>query len=658
MAIYLPTAAIGNGRVLATLGGAGEIMTFFYPRIDFAQNIHECLPALYVGDPSHGTFIWTFGPQFQRHQQYVAETNIIRTELTLSTPPLVVTFEDFCPPDKSALVRIVTVENSGVGDFRGTFLHYFDLNLGEIPVKQAVRFVADEGYILQYFRDVVMAVGGTRPDVWRCGKSIDPDSPASAKSDLYDGHLNGQPEDIGQVDFALGYRLKLAPGEQKHIEIILSAEESHQRTSQQFMNLQSIGAEELLDRTVQDNQKWLQRRRPVRVSEPLQQAYQRALLSLSLLADAPPIIPPQAGGYRGVSFIAAPEFDPAYLRCGGYGYCWPRDATHAALALHKAGYAEYLEGLVDWYCRVQLPSALWAQRYWADGQIAPSWSLREDFHQIDQSAAALIGICRYILSLPTGRQKDELDNRWSTVQSAASALAQMVDESGLHKAACDLWETYCGTFAYSNAAIYAALRDAAACAQIGGRAEPASYWSSLAAKIRQATVDLYNGEYFPRGLREAGHTDTVVDSSTLGLCEPFALLSVDDPDERQMIESNLATIQQRLSVALPDGVGIRRYEGDGYLGGVIGAVNTLWTALICLRLAEAYQGEDTDKFSHYRQQAIDYINFCLARTTPTGLLPELIGLNPDIPYWAAPHAWASGLLVECILALDGLQPTH
>ncbi len=67
MGIYLPTSAVGNGRVLATLGSAGEIMTFFYPRIDFAQNIHECLPALYIGEPGHGLFAWTFEPKFQRN---------------------------------------------------------------------------------------------------------------------------------------------------------------------------------------------------------------------------------------------------------------------------------------------------------------------------------------------------------------------------------------------------------------------------------------------------------------------------------------------------------------------------------------------------------------------------------------------------------------
>ncbi len=96
MAIYLPTAAVGNGGVLATLGGAGEIMTFFYPRIDFAQNVHECLPALYIGEPGQGRFLWTFGPQFQRRQHYLPQTNVATTELKLATPPLTLTFQDFC----------------------------------------------------------------------------------------------------------------------------------------------------------------------------------------------------------------------------------------------------------------------------------------------------------------------------------------------------------------------------------------------------------------------------------------------------------------------------------------------------------------------------------------------------------------------------------
>ena len=638
MAVYLPTAAVGNGRVLATLGGAGEIMTFFYPRIDFAQNVHECLPALYVGDPGHGVFLWTFGPQFQRQQHYLPQTNVLVTELRLATPPLTLTFQDFCPPATDALVRVVTITNTGAGDLRGAFLHYFDLNVGEVPVKQAVRYIPDQGCIIQYFRDIAFVVGGTQPGMWRCGKSLDQQAPSSAKSDMYDGHLNGQPEDIGQVDFALGYHLALAPGEQTQIQILISATENSQRSSERFLELRKRGVEELLDATRRHDREWLPQRRLVSVSERLQQAYERALLALALLNDA-----------HEHSFIAAPEFDPHYLRSGGYGYCWPRDAAAAALALEHAGFRDYLAELAEWLVKAQLPSGLWGQRYWTGGHIAASWSLREDFHQIDQSASALYVIATYLTSLPAEAREAAYEEYWEALERAAEALTSSIGTDGWHSPACDLWETSCGAFVYSSAAIYAALQAAAHCAHLTGREEQAAHWQQVAVSVLQAVVASYRDGYFPRG-----PGDGVVDSSTLGLVVPFGLLSPDEPAHRTMIESHLATIQARLTGHLDGGTGIRRYEGDGYLGGVIGCVNTLWAAWVCLRLAQAYRGENDAKSAHYQQQALDYLDFCLDHATPTGLLPELIGTDPSTPYWAAPHSWASGLLIECVLALDEL----
>ncbi len=640
MGIYLPTAAIGNGRVLATLGSAGEIMTFFYPRIDFAQNIHECLPALYIGEPGHGLFTWTFEPKFQRSQHYLPQTNVLVTELKLTTPPLGLTFQDFCPPDTDALVRTVTVRNLSDGIFRGAFLHYFDLNLGEVPLKQAVRYVPDEGYIIQYFRDVVLAVGGTPPDMWRCGKSIDQQSPGSAKHDMYDGHLNGQPEDIGQVDFALGYHLQLEPGQEREIQILISAAESSQRSSQQFRKLHERGVPELLEATIQQNHRWLAQRRAVSVGDKLEEAYQRALLALSILYDT-----------HENCFIAAPEFDPHYLRCGGYGYCWPRDAAAAALALHRAGFRDYLEGQARWLTRTQLPAGRWAQRYWTDGTTAASWALREDFHQLDQSASAVHLLATYLLTTLEERQGAGTQDCWDAMQRGAEALVSSVGDDGWHYPACDLWETYCGSFVYTQAAIYAALRTAAIYANTAGHQQQAQHWEAVAERIQQAVIAVYRDGYFPRGRNDG--EDPIVDSSTLGVVLPFGLLQADNPDHREMIESNLQTIQQRLTAQLSNGEGIRRYEGDGYLGGAIGCVNTLWAAWVGLRLAQAYT--NSTRGEEYKQQAIAYINFALDHATATGLLPELIGTQPDTPYWAAPHSWASALLVECVLALDALE---
>jgi len=479
MAVYLPTAAVGNGRVLATLGGSGEIMAFFYPHLDFAQNVREALPALYIGDPGHGVFHWTFDPAFRRRQAYEPDTNLVRTELHLVTPPLRLIFEDFCPPETTALVRRVHITNTGDGRFRGAFLHYFDLRLGEVSGKQAVRWEPQPGDMVQYFRDTVIAVGGSRPDMWRCGKSVDPTSPQSAKPDLYDGHLNGQPEDIGQVDFALGWRLDLAPGEERDLDLLLCAEQNPQRTSQQVRGLVARGFGALRRATVEDNRQWLAQARALPLEPPLDEAYRRALLALRLLVDS------QTG-----AILAAPEFDPAYERSGGYGYCWPRDASWAAASLYRAGYPAHTSDLAEWYVRHQLPSGLWGQRYWSEGQLAASWALREDFLQIDQCGAALLTLCQAVQDQPDGRRRQALG---AAVVRGAEAIAARVEE-GWHAQACDLWETYCGSFVFSNAVLACALQQAASCAGRHGRRDLAERWSELHRQMRQRILSLYTGE--------------------------------------------------------------------------------------------------------------------------------------------------------------------
>ena len=664
MAVYLPSAAIGNGRILCTLGPAGEVMSLFYPRVDFAQSVRQLLPALYVGDPGHGRFLWTFDTEWERHQEYEPRTNVLTTTLHLPAEEVTVTLTDFCPPDSAALVRRVAIRPTGDRPFRGAFMEYFELRINEITGKQSVRHIPEDGLVLQYCRDIAIAVGGDPATVWRCGKSIDK-GPRSAKSDMYDGHLNGQPEDIGQVDFALGWQMAVARGGTHELDIIIAPGGSRDEACQHARTLTRAGGAALQSQATEDDRAWLGRLRQPTVPDWIADAYRRALLSLRMLQDA---------GTGAIT--AAPEFDPSYELCGGYGYCWPRDATEAADALALAGDASALASLTGWYLGTQLPSGQWGQRYWSDGMMASSWALREDFLQVDQTAAAVIALCRAAGPVGTrlvasgrpevedepaacrgsGRDRSRPYEVWPSILRAATSLAAMVGDDGWHAPACDLWETSCGTFVYTNAAIYAALRDAAAVARQLGEADLAADWEAACARMKAATIALHNGEHFPRGLIGEGHPDMVMDSSTLGISEPFRMISPEVPQERALIEANLLTIEQRLNYRMADGgVGIRRYEGDGYLGGVIGCVNTLWFALVCLQVGNSYRGEDEARATEWREKAEGYIRFALDHGTATGLLPELIGIYPEYPYWAVPHAWASGLMVKCALEMDRLS---
>ncbi len=637
MAVYLPTAAVGNGRILVTIGASGEVMSLCWPHLDFANNVHECMPAVYLGEHRQGEFLWTWQEEFSRRQYYLGETNILVTQLKIESAGLDIILTDFCPPDEDAFVRRVRVENRSGGRLSGLFMHYFDLRLGEVPWKQAVRYDAESGIVIQYFRDIAVGVGGTRPDLWRCGKWSRQET--NAKLDMYDGYLDGQPEDIGEVNFALAWRLDIEQQRHRDIEIIVHFAPSRQRATAGVQRLAKIGAIELQKRTHAQERQWLQRRKMLRVPQWLDAAYKRGLLSIKMLSD-----------HRTGAIVAAPEFDPTYEMCGGYGYCWPRDAAEAAVAMEGVGYAEYLEDYACWLARVQLPDGHWGQRYWSDGSVAASWALRRDFLQLDQTASAVVAMVR-ACGEGNGSALELRGYLWPAIRKGAVALLDQLDEHGFHAPACDLWETYAGVFTYTQAAVVAALRAGSECAASFGYDTVAETLRAGAEKARVALLSLYTGEYFARG-RMDGRVDLTVDSSVLGVVVPYYVVDLTEDREREMVVRTLDVIEQRLGQNLAEGRAIKRYEGDGYLGGVVGAVNTLWTGLVCYELA--LTAASREEAQMWQKKAEQYLQVALAHTTPTGLLPELIPVEAGIPYWAAPHAWASGLVIRCAMAADRL----
>lgn len=120
-----------------------------------------------------------------------------------------------------------------------------------------------------------------------------------------------------------------------------------------------------------------------------------------------------------------------------------------------------------------------------------------------------------------------------------------------------------------------------------------------------------------------------------------------------MVESLVQVIRERLTKRLPDGEAIIRHEGDDYVDGSAGGVNTLWLARVLLRLALYYKDRDAAKAVAYRESAEQYMRVVIARATTTGLLPELIGSNTT-SRWAAPHGWAMASFIQCALLLNQL----
>jgi len=641
MAIYQPTAVVGNSRILATLGPSGEISTLFFPHLDYAQNVHEGMPAAYLGRPGLGRLLWCFDPAWERTQRYLPDTNTVVTTLTHHPERLTLTFTDLIHPERNVLARRVVVENDSPRPHILTVYQYLACRLGELGPKNSVRYLVGRAAAVQYWRSIALAIASPQFDQYQCGRV---GAGNSAKGDMCDGNLGRQAEEIGEVDLAVGWDLNVPPGKSEERLLLVTAAENEQTALALAQWGRSLGFAQLAAEAESACRSWLATAPALEVPEDLGRLQGRSLLGSALLFD-------EAYG----AFLAAPEFDPGFERSGGYGYCWPRDAAEVVCALGRVGYGQYGARFLDWAARAQSPEGYWEQRYWLNGERGPSWCTFEDSLQLDQTASVVAACAELAQQLPEPARRDFALRHWPMVSRGAEFLSGLIGAGNLHSPGSDLWETFRGSFTYSNAGIYAALQGAAALAPLVGQERAGEIWASLAAAIKQAVCTrLWVQDHFAQRLTEDGQLDARVDSSTLGVVEPFRLLNLEDAMERHMAEAMVGVIEARLGVSLADGPAIRRYEGDTYMGGMPGGVNTLWLARVLLRLALAECHRNHSRALQYYHRAQEYVRVVMRRATPTGLLPELINPTPGQPGWAQPHGWAMASYLDCLWLLDRL----
>ncbi len=655
-------------------------MAWFTPHKDAPQHIRECLPCVYTGHARQGALHWSFAPHFERSQAYLPGSNALET--TLQGLGLKITYTDVVPDEHSVLVRQIEVENISDTARNGGFYLYGDWNLSGIRAGNSLTMHRDDHILLQNHRDAALAIGGDALQGWNCGRAS-PNWSSHSRFALEAGVLGCQGLEIGDVDWACGFYTELAPGEKTARTLFLSLGETSEAAISHLKTARTILFAEHLKNRLESDGKWLENGReilggllektvgaiPPDLPPDLRAAYERSLLCLPLLC-----------GEEGVA-VAAPEFDPEFEACGGYGYLWPRDGGEYVSGLQDAGYPQFSEKFFDWCARHQDPSGLWHQRYFLNGEPGPNWCLPPETLQIDQVGAVLWAFGKWFGSqisaeispveislqelrglispddsaqikrtnLAKMRGKNVKPTHREMIRRAADYLILRQDETtGVHKNAFDTWETFVGSFTYSNAAIYAAFLTAF---DVLGDAK----YAEAAARMKTGVLVHFVREsphgyrYLTRGFKSDGTPDETVDSASLGAIEPFGLLDLEVPEELELALGTLRAVTEKLEVDWMGGRAIRRFEGDAYVGGVPACVNTLWMARCCLHIA-AKNGD-----SLLVERAQSYLQVVLKRATPTGLLPELMQGPTGQPYWAAPHGWAMASFVSGVLKLAALK---
>lgn len=631
---YLINAVVGNARMLATLGANGEIYRLFWPHVDYPQHVDRMFGGIFISAYGHCPFWLNNGDHWDYEQKLTGDAPVCVTEAKGRHMPVKVTATDYAVPEQDILVRHYLFENLSLETISFKFLYFSSMHLDSHSAGNAALYYPNADAVVHYRHGYAFCIGATMPTAgYQCG---------GASHDAVDGHLSGSPNSLDAEGCLLWDIENLAGQQTRELTVFLAAGHRIDSSLAALEQARMIGHQELMRQTLEH---WTQFLGTADKTSD-EGLYRRSISVCRLLTD----------GETG-AVIAAPEIDEHYIRCGGYGYCWPRDGVIVAYAMGRAGYFEFSARFYRWCLAAQADNGSWLQRYDATGFLGPSWG-----HQIDETGSVLWGMWQHYLQ--TG-DDDFLREIWPAVQLGADYLGDNIDpHTKLSAPSFDLWEERVGEHAYSAAAVAAGLKGAVAIAAKLSQSSRAAGWQQAADDIIKGIGNsLWSDErgYFLRTVKkkvsheeycgcinagvEAGVTqdskgyrgyfvraDETVDASLLGLVYPYDILSPLDP----RVMKTVAAVEARLTS--PGTGGIKRYENDNYIGGNPWIITTLWLALYHIAAGN-------------REEAAFHLKWAQDHQTEIGFLSEQVDRETGKPNWVIPLTWSHAMYILTVVEM-------
>ena len=642
----LPGGITGNCRMLATIRSNGELHRLFWPNIDWGQ--HMGIFMVGIQEPPNHT-LWLEGDSWQYRQYYMQETNTLVTELIRQESGIKVEQTDMILPDRDILLRSYNITNLFEHPRSFKLVIYCSFEINESETQDGMYIDTEANALVQFRRNVYLGLmaAGKKPAGFHCGRRNAPSDPFEAASR---GEFWGSTDNIKSSAGAMAWGIDpIGSCSTRKIDLYLAAAGDAHTLISTLTEATAAGSKKYIEESARYWSGWLAGSSAV---DPVMQGFslfKRSLLAIKLMSDS------ENGGS-----VAAPEFDSHYMASGGYGYCWPRDGMFVALALDEAEFHHEAAQFYRFAARVQNSDGSWQQRYFLNGDWAPTWG-----KQIDQTGAVLWGYRHhYLLS----GDKFFLEEIWPSAMAGAQYLVESIlPDNNLPLPGMDLWEDEFSQNTYAAAAVWGGLTGAATLARIKGEINLAKLWEDTAAKIRKGIIEFqWSAEQgtFTRSInkkvcmeeyynaREQGlqarkielpgtpvlcytvPRDSRIDSSLLGLCFPFGVLSADDP----MMSATVTAIRNKLGNHQAGG--IHRYENDSYAGGNPWVLSTLW-----LSIYMSFKGEN--------KEAENLIRWAEQNSAATGLLPEQVNKYTGGPAWVLPLNWSHAMYVLACLAARG-----
>lgn len=619
---YYNDAIIGNQNILASFTKQGEMLRLLYPTRDYKQMIDFFHVGLKINDSRLVYLHEDINNIYM--QQYEEDTNILNTEVLNTYFNLKIVQTDYASIKENVLIRKYKFTNENTINLDLNFLVHSSLTSSP---ENRVSGMCRNDALIQYNHEYMLCTFSKEKLL---SSQIN-----NSKANIEDGKIWDKDYVGMSANSSISYDLgTLKPNETREFELYIFIEDSKigldnlEKTIDRIRKIdfrtEYEAVKKYWKKYVKDHNGLELDLAETPKNRKIKQIYTRTILLYSLLVNH------ETGGIS-----AAVEVDENLKQCGGYQYCWPRDAVFTTTAMDILKMKKEVEKFYKSFCKnTQSRNGMWEQRFFTDGRLAPCWG-----YQIDETASVIIGVYNHFKVI---EDKKFLKDNLKMCEKAITFLKKYVEDVFQETNKCgisyDLWEEYEGVNLYAVSSIFASFN-----AMIKIYEELKEEFTKNRVKqenvnkeketLRNLSVTLR--EYILKNFYDESKKslvrnleDKTLDISILGTVIPFELFSPKDKKILNTVERINMTLRTYTG-------GYKRFETDTYREGKPWIIATLWIAEYYLEIGE-------------KQKAKECFDFVIKTSTEHGFLAEQINNSTMQPDWVIGLGWSHAMFIETL----------
>ena len=616
---YYNDAIVGNQNILASYTENGELLRLFYPNRDYKQIIDFFHVGLKINDSGIVYLHQDINNVYEQYYEY--ETNILNTDILNTYFNLRIVQTDYVSIKENILVRRYKLINENTIDLNLNFLVHSGLISSH---NNRASGLCKNNTLMQYNHEYTLCTFSK--------EKIMSSQINNTKANIRDGQIWDKDYVGMSADSSISYDLGiLKSNETRNFEIYMYIDDSKngldslERTVDRIRKLDFKTEYEAVKKYWR---KYLKDHNGIELNLPetprnqkIKDIYERTILLYSLLVNN------ETGG-----IAAAVEVDENLSKCGGYNYCWPRDAVFITHAMDILKMNKEVDKFYKNFCRnTQSKNGMWEQRFYTDGRLAPSWG-----YQIDETAAVIFGVYNhYLVTKDIKFLKDNLKMCEKANLFLQKYIEDIFSENPDMHISYDLWEMHEGVSIYGLSSIFAA------------NTSMIKIYEELKEDFTKNRVKQENVNKVKENLREINtkikeyilcnfyddskksfvrnKDDKKLDISILGAVTPFEIFT---PKEKKVLNT-----VERINMTLRTYTGgYARFEQDHYMNGKPWVIATLWMANYYIEIDE-------------KQKAKECFDFVLKTSTKHGFLAEQIDNETMKASWVIGLGWSHAMFI-------------